>query len=61
THLYFVSRTNWSSFDRYLSWLQSNNYVECKMDEEEKYQLTDTGREMFNLLLKFHEHVKISN
>ncbi len=45
THLYFVSRTNWSSFDRYLSWLKSNNYVECKMDEkEEKYQLTDTGR-----------------
>lgn len=61
TYLHFVSRTTWKSFLRYLDWLQSKNYIECKIDgSEERYQLTESGREMFNMMLKFKEHVSSS-
>lgn len=61
THLHFISRTTWRSFLRYLNWLQSKNYMECKADDSEKqYRLTESGREMFDLILKFKEHVNSS-
>lgn len=61
TQLYFVSRTNWKSFDKYLIWLRSKNYIECKIDgKEERYYLTDTGRNMFNMISTFHEHIRSS-
>jgi predicted transcriptional regulator len=56
THLHFVSRTTWKSFLRYLNWLQSKNYMEYKIDDsKEQYQLTESGREMFELILKFKD------
>ncbi|MBI1829238.1 MAG: hypothetical protein HY222_00555 [Thaumarchaeota archaeon] len=59
THLHFVSRTDWNSFGKYINWLQDNNYIECKIEiKEEKYHLTEYGREMFNMILKLREHVK---
>lgn len=61
TQLYFISRTNWRSFDKYLSWLKSKNYIEYKTDgKEEKYCMTSTGREMFNMISKFHGHIRVS-
>jgi predicted transcriptional regulator len=62
THLHFVSRTTWKSFLRYLDWLQSKNYVERKIDgsKKQQYRLTESGREMFDLILKFKEHVNLS-
>ena len=61
TQLYFISRTNWKSFDKYLIWLRNKNYIECKTDgKEERYCLTDTGRDMFNMISKFHEHIRSS-
>lgn len=58
THIHSVSRIRWNSFVRYLIWLKSNNYLESMMHgKEELYKLTVTGREMFNMLLKFHEHL----
>ena len=54
THLHLASRINWSSFEKYLNWLKNNNYIELVVHEKEKeYQLTEKGREMFILLLKF--------
>lgn len=59
TRLHFTSRTDWISFEKYLSWLKNNNYVECTIDgKEHKYRSTNTGREMFNMILKLREHVK---
>lgn len=61
TQLHFASRIRWSSFEKYLNWLTDNNYIEHKIEgKEENYQLTQSGREMFNMALKFHEHVKTS-
>ncbi len=57
TYLHFVSRTSWSSFIKYLEWLKSKNYVERKTDgKDQLYQLTDSGKEMFDMVLKLHEH-----
>ncbi|MGI0006652.1 MAG: hypothetical protein ACREAR_01500 [Nitrosotalea sp.] len=59
THLHFVSRTDWNSFERYMSWMKNKNYVECKIDgKEQKYQSTSMGHEMFDTILKLNEHVK---
>lgn len=60
THLFSASRTNWHSFDRYLNYIKSRNYVEYKTDKVEGYHLTETGREMFQTILKFREHLKSS-
>jgi len=61
TQLHFVSRIRWSSFEKYLDWMIENNYLERKIEgKEENYQLTQSGREMFNMVLKFHEHVRKS-
>jgi predicted transcriptional regulator len=59
THLHFVSRTDWNSFEKYMDWLQSKNYLEYKTDgKDHKYHLTYMGREMFNMILKFRDHIK---
>lgn len=59
THLHSASRTDWNSFEKYLSWMKNKNYVECKIDgKEHKYQSTSMGQEMFNMILKLREHVK---
>ena len=61
TQLHFASRIRWNSFECYLRWLIGNKYLESRLDErEEKYHLTERGREMFNMLLKFYEHVRSS-
>ncbi|HSD05132.1 MAG TPA: winged helix-turn-helix domain-containing protein [Nitrosopumilaceae archaeon] len=61
THLHLATRISWTSFMRYLEWLQSKNYMISKMDgKEEKYELTETGREMFGMLLQFHDHVRFA-
>lgn len=60
THLHFVSRTDWNSFEKYLNLLQNKNYLECKIDgKEHKYRPTNVGREMFSMILKFQDHVKL--
>lgn len=59
TQLYFISRTNWRSFNTYLGWLGRKNYIECKTDgKEEQYHVTDIGRAMFSMVSEFHEHVR---
>ena len=59
THLHFASRTDWNSFEKYLNWLQNKNYLELKTDGKEYvYQLTDGGKEMFTMILKFRDHIK---
>ncbi len=57
THLHFASRTDWNSFEKYLDWMQDKNYIEYH-DSRHAYQLTSSGREMFGMILKFHEHVQ---
>ncbi len=59
THLFFVSRTNWHAFSRYLKWLESKNFVKCNINGKDvDYQLTESGREMVDALLKFQDVVK---
>lgn len=59
THLFSVSRTNWRSFDKYFSWLEKKNYVQCNtIGNIVYYQLTENGRAMFDTLLKFQEYIK---
>lgn len=59
THLFSASRTNWHSFVRYINWLISKNYVEPKIEgTDELYKVTRSGREMFDMILKLHEHVR---
>lgn len=61
TYLHFVSRTTWRSFLKYLDWLLSKEYIEYKTyDGEELYCLTESGREMFNVVLQLKEHVSKS-
>ncbi|MGI0088549.1 MAG: winged helix-turn-helix domain-containing protein [Nitrosotalea sp.] len=61
THLHLASRLRWDSFNTYLEWLLSKNYVERFIDDgKEKYQLTEKGREMFSRLLEFLECVKLN-
>lgn len=59
THLHLVSRIRWSSFERYLSWLKYNNFVEIRANvSDEVYTLTPTGKEMFDTFLKFRCQIK---
>lgn len=58
THLHSVSRTDWNSFEKYLNWLQSKNYIEYVIDgNEHKYGLTSRGKEMIDMILKLREHM----
>jgi len=58
THLHFVSRTDWNSFEKYMNWLQIKNYVQYMVDgKEHKYQLTDDGKEMITMILQLRDHV----
>ena len=58
THLHSASRTDWNSFEKYLNWLQSKNYIEYLIDgEDHKYGLTSRGKEMINMILKLREHM----
>lgn len=58
THIHFASRISWTSFDRYLVWLMNRNYVEHITDDgQEKYQLTDRGRQMFSIALRFKDSI----
>ncbi|HXX05716.1 MAG TPA: winged helix-turn-helix domain-containing protein [Candidatus Bathyarchaeia archaeon] len=59
THVYFASRISWISFERYLNWLITKNYVEPVLDGTEgEYRLTNEGREMFFILKKFKDYIK---
>ncbi len=56
THLFAISRTNWHAFDKYLNWLTSKNFINCKINKKETiYQLTDSGGELFAALLNFQK------
>ncbi|CAE6502239.1 hypothetical protein NUZ5A_51256 [Candidatus Nitrosotenuis uzonensis] len=58
-HLYFYSRTNWHSFERHMDLLIKNGHVECKtIEKDEGYFLTESGREVLEHLLKFHEKIR---
>ncbi len=58
THLFFVSRTNWHAFDKYLNWLMGKNFIKYKINEKDTvFQLTENGRKMFNALLNFQEEI----
>ncbi|MDC8452273.1 MAG: hypothetical protein KGH99_06530 [Thaumarchaeota archaeon] len=59
THLHSASRTDWNSFEKYLNWLQSKNYIEHFKNNEFTYRLTNSGRDMFNMVLKLHDNIKI--
>lgn len=60
THLHLASELSWSSFEKYLDWLQDNNYIETKYYRERiKYQLTESGREMFGKLTNFLDSVRV--
>lgn len=59
TQLHLVSRIRWSSFERYLSWLKYNNFVEIRANvSDEVYTLSPTGKEMFDTFLKFRCQIK---
>ncbi len=56
THIHFASRVSWNSYDRYLDWLRNRNYIERIPDKsEDRYELTERGREMVVAVLKFKE------
>lgn len=56
THLHLATRIRWNSFVKYLDWLLINNRAQCTVeDATEIYSLTDSGREMFEKLLKLAE------
>ncbi|GEM_PF-3985660 len=58
THLHFASRTDWNSFEKYMHWLQTKNYIQYMVDgKDHKYQLTDDGKEMISIVLKLRDHV----
>ena len=59
THLHSASRTDWNSFEKYLNWLQSKNYLEYLNENESTYRLTSNGRDMFNVVLKLHDNIKL--
>ena len=59
TQIHFASRISWSSFDRYLQWLQNKNYLKCVLEgADKKYVLTENGRHMFKIILELKEYVK---
>ena len=58
THLHSASRTDWNSFEKYMNWLQSKNYVVYHNANEYTYQLTGSGREMFNMIRNLHDQIK---
>lgn len=59
TQIHFASRISWSSFDRYLQWLQNKNYLKCVLEETDKqYILTEHGIRMFKIILELKECVK---
>jgi len=58
THIHFASRVSWNSYDRYLNWLENKKYVYSKSDGNEcGYYLTQSGQEMFVMILKLKEYV----
>ena len=58
THLHLASRLRWDLFIIYLKWLQNNNYVKCVgISGIEIYELTSTGKLMFNSLFEFFAYV----
>ncbi len=59
THLHSASRTDWNSFEKYLNWLQNKNYIEHFNKNEFTYRLTNSGRDMFNVVLKLHDTIKM--
>lgn len=58
TYLHFSSRTDWNSFEKYLNWLQSKNYIEYHDSNVKAYKLTHSGREMFNMILNLYTDIK---
>lgn len=58
THLHFVSRTDWRSFEKYLHWLLDENYITHKIDRKvHQYQLTFLGREKFTVILNLYDNI----
>ena len=58
THMHASTRIRWNSFGKYLLWLLENGYVEHVMEQnEEKYRLTETGREMFKTIIKLQQQI----
>ncbi len=58
THLHFASRTDWNSFEKYLSWLQEKNYITYLGVNDRVYRLSDSGRIMFNSILNLRDNIK---
>ncbi|HEX7033525.1 MAG TPA: winged helix-turn-helix domain-containing protein [Nitrososphaera sp.] len=58
TQLHLATRVRWDSFVNYLEWLTVNDYVRYSTVDGETYVLTDSGREMFEKLLKFVQEIK---
>jgi predicted transcriptional regulator len=58
THLHFASRTDWNSFEKYLDWMISKNYVEYYNTDKYSYHLTNRGREMFGMIENLHDYIE---
>ncbi len=58
THLHFASRTDWNSFERYMTWLQDKNFIECHDANRHMYRLTSSGRELINAIMLLHDDIK---
>lgn len=57
THLHSASRTDWNSFERYMNWLHAKNYIEYHDTNEYVYKLTNSGREMFNMVIILQDNI----
>lgn len=59
TELHLASKVRWNSFVKYLDWLRICNYIRNDTKDEMKvYVLTDSGREMFDKLLKLARDIR---
>lgn len=61
TRLHLISRVNWNSFEKYLTWLMDNNYLDYQDDGEgTEYFLTLRGEELSRRLSRFLEYTNTS-
>jgi len=57
SQLYGISRTTWHYLKKYLAWMVENNRLEYDK-KNESYKPTESGWEMFKMILMFYSQIQ---
>lgn len=51
TQLYLITKLRWNSFNNYLDWFVSKDFIGCRKESgTESYHMTENGRKILSIL-----------